>query len=429
MKKTLILLSLAALSAVLSGCRQEPVPVPVQGSRTVSVGFSFGNVETKSGEPAAGTFEDAIVTTDIFFFDAESGALRYSQHNSTAAMSILVGNYHVYALANLDKTAEGTAYTSITDEASLTGALVSFGSNAGGCLGAGWSMASCVAVPPAYDDMSREFIDLDAYDSFSLPRYFVMSTDRMDVSATDDLTLTLNLERVASRIVLADNIDFSAYQEHFIEEEVVCFTTQDNEYMDMYASVFLVNVPKVAPLVGPSTRSASTSSLDTYNPIGTAQATYQNRSRNYRDYVSWIPEGVASNGQNSGTFMPEPYVFYCYPNTAARRTPAQIEANPHFTDYTTKLVIALNVREMADSFYWTYYPIAVPDIGRNKTFMITSVKIFGPGADNPWEDPPQIPQTAAMSYSATVVPWTTGSREKIYSGGQGSVDASGNITM
>ena len=85
----------------LHSCSREAVPEAPEAVRTVSVGFSFGT-DTKAAEMPAADFEDVLYSTDIFFFDAETGKRLYSQHNSTAPLKVLSGHYHVYALANLD---------------------------------------------------------------------------------------------------------------------------------------------------------------------------------------------------------------------------------------------------------------------------------------------------------------------------------------
>lgn len=413
----------------LHSCSREAVPEAPEAARTVSVGFSFG-ADTKAAEMPAADFEDVLYSTDIFFFDAETGKRLYSQHNSTAPLKVLSGHYHVYALANLDKAAE-SVYSTIDEESDLTEAKVSFGTTASPNLTSGWRLADV-------DDHSfagLDFLNRDTDYSAFIPYRFSMSTDMMDITITEDQTITFDLKRHAARIAVTKEIDYSVFKQRFIDPvgnpdlQLYAPTFKD----DGYAALFLVNVPRSMNLIGSARPTASGSAADTFNPYGTSNPNAASSGLSSTlNYIGYAQEGIASTGQNGGTYLDVPYILYCFPNTAARRTEEALAADPHVRDFTTKAVLALaevSGPDIMDLVRWHFYPIAIPDIERDKTYIIRSVKIYGPGALNPWEDPPGLPDTGAISYSVQVTDWTDGDISKIYSGGKDTINGSGDITM
>lgn len=413
----------------LHSCSREAVPEAPEAARTVSVGFSFG-ADTKAAEMPAADFEDVLYSTDIFFFDAETGKRLYSQHNSTAPLKVLSGHYHVYALANLDKDA-GSVYSTIDEESDLTEVKVSFGTTASPNLTSGWRLADV-------DDHSfagLDFLNRDTDYSAFIPYRFSMSTDMMDITITEDQTITFDLKRHAARIAVTKKIDYSVFKQRFIDPvgdpdlQLYAPTFKD----DGYAALFLVNVPRSMDLIGSARPTASGSAADTFNPYGTSNPNAASSGLSSTlNYIGYAQEGIASTGQNGGTYLDVPYILYCFPNTAARRTEEALAADPHVRDFTTKAVIALaevSGPDIMDLVRWHFYPIAIPNIERNKTYIIRSVKIYGPGALNPWEDPPGLPETGAISYSIQVTDWTAGDISKIYSGGKDTINGSGDITM
>lgn len=413
----------------LHSCSREAVPEATEAARTVSVGFSFG-ADTKAAVMPAADFEDVLYSTDIFFFDAETGKRLYSQHNSTAPLKVLSGHYHVYALANLDKDA-GSVYSTIDEESDLTEAKVSFGTTASPNLTSGWRLADVDDHPFA----GLDFLNRDTDYSAFIPYRFSMSTDMMDITITEDQTITFDLKRHAARIAVTKKIDYSVFKQRFIDSvgdpdlQLYAPTFKD----DGYAALFLVNVPRSMNLIGSARPTASGSAADTFNPYGTSNPNAASSGLSSTlNYIGYAQEGIASTGQNGGTYLDVPYILYCFPNTAARRTEEALAADPHVRDFTTKAVIAIAEvagPDIMDLVRWHFYPIAIPDIERNKTYIIRSVKIYGPGALNPWEDPPGLPETGAISYSIQVTDWTDGDISKIYSGGKDTINGSGDITM
>lgn len=416
----------------LHSCSREAVPEAPEAARTVSVGFSFGE-PTKAGETPAANLEDVLYSTDIFFFDAETGKRLYSQHNSTAPLNVLSGHYHVYALANLDKDT-GSIYSGITRESDLTGASVSFGTTASPNLTSGWSLTD-VSTYDGGPYSGLDFLNRDDDISAFIPYRFSMSTDMMDLTITENQTITFDLKRHAARIAVTKEIDYSVFEQRFIDPvgdsdlRLYAPSLQD----DGYAALFLVNVPRSMNLIGSARPTASGSAADTFNPYGASNPNAASFGLSSAlNYIGYAPEGIASTGRNGGTYLEAPYVLYCFPNTAARRTEEALAADPHVRDFTTKAVIALaevSGPDIMDLVRWHFYPIAIPNIERNKTYIIRSVKIYGPGALNPWEDPPGLPETGAISYSIQVTDWTAGDISKIYSGGKDTINASGDITM
>lgn len=414
----------------LHSCSREAVPEAPEAARTVSVGFSFG-ADTKAAPKNASELEDVFFSTDIFFFNAETGNLIYSQHNSSAPMNVLSGHYHVYALANLDKAATNV-YSTITRESDLTNAKVSFGVTASPNLTSAWVLSEESNDDGQY--YGKHFLNMDDDYSVFVPYRFSMSTDMMDLTITNDMVIRFELKRHAARIAIGD-IDASVFEERFIDPigdpDYNAWFPTVNEIG--YAMLFLVNVPTSVSLVGSDRPSASGSATNTFNPYGTANPNAASFGASSRlNYISVVPEGIASTGANSGTFLENPYVLYCFPNTAARRTEEALAADPHVRDFTTKAVIAIAEvagPDIMDLVRWHFYPIAIPDIERDKTYIIRSVKIYGPGALNPWEDPPGLPDTGAISYSIQVTDWTDGDISKIYSGGKDTINGSGDITM
>ena len=380
----------------LHSCSREAVPEAPEAARMVSVGFSFG-ADTKAAPKNASELEDIFFSTDIFFFDAETGKLLYSQQ-----------------------------------ESDLTNAKVSFGVTASPNFTSAWALSDESNDDGQYS--GKFFLNMDDDYSVFVPYRFSMSTDMMDLTITEDQTITFDLKRHAARIAIGD-IDASVFEERFIDPigdvDYNAWFPTVNEIG--YATLFLVNVPTSVSLVGSDRPSASGSAANTFNPYGTANPNAASFGASSRlNYISVVPEGIASTGANNGTFLENPYVLYCFPNTAARRTEEALAADPHVRDFTTKAVIAIAEvagPDIMDLVRWHYYPIAIPNIERNKTYIIRSVKIYGPGALNPWEDPPGLPDTGAISYSIQVTDWTDGDISKIYSGGKDTINGSGDITM
>ena len=95
--------------------------------------------------------------------------------------------------------------------------------------------------------------------------------------------------------------------------------------------------------------------------------------------------------------------FYCYPNTTV------LADDTHDTDEfcarRTRLVLATKLGDQV-----TYYPITLPKsengtLESNKRYIISDVKITGPGVDDP-EDP--INERGTITYNVTIQDWETG---------------------
>lgn len=95
--------------------------------------------------------------------------------------------------------------------------------------------------------------------------------------------------------------------------------------------------------------------------------------------------------------------FYCYPNT----TPLADDTHDTtaFCARRTRLVLATLLGDEV-----TYYPITLPKsangtLESNKRYIISDVKITGPGVDDP-EDP--IGERGTVTYNVTIRDWETG---------------------
>ena len=95
--------------------------------------------------------------------------------------------------------------------------------------------------------------------------------------------------------------------------------------------------------------------------------------------------------------------FYCYPNTTLLAD--DTHDTTAFCERRTRLVLATLLGDEV-----TYYPITLPKnasgaLESNKRYIISDVKITGPGVDDP-EDP--IGERGTVTYNVTILDWETG---------------------
>lgn len=96
-----------------------------------------------------------------------------------------------------------------------------------------------------------------------------------------------------------------------------------------------------------------------------------------------------SNG--AGYVYSTPHYFYAYPNNTMTDS-----SDPTWSPRFTRLVVAATL-----SGSTCYYPINLPNIESNKTYVITELHITRKGSDSP--DIPIV--SLACSYTLTVLPW------------------------
>lgn len=95
--------------------------------------------------------------------------------------------------------------------------------------------------------------------------------------------------------------------------------------------------------------------------------------------------------------------FYCYPNTTLLAD--DTHDTTAFCERRTRLVLATLLGDEV-----TYYPITLPKsasgaLESNKRYIISDVKITGPGVDDP-EDP--IGERGTVTYNVTILDWESG---------------------
>ena len=105
------------------------------------------------------------------------------------------------------------------------------------------------------------------------------------------------------------------------------------------------------------------------------------------------------------------------------------------TKKMTRVYIGFNGAESSSDGSNMYYPIVIPQIGRNEIYDISDVtlKSYGTNADyypeGPFREPDNPADPVTISYKLTVKDWSTGAVKSIQTvGSRGSVDTSGNVT-
>ena len=120
--------------------------------------------------------------------------------------------------------------------------------------------------------------------------------------------------------------------------------------------IYLINVPKVYDESVVLTSASSAVAWNFRNAVATA-----------------VDSQVSTLTYNANVTTP----LYGMPN-ASPETSVDIQGNAEGEDFVTKLVIKATIKGKT---YW--YPIGIPDMGPNKYYKISSVKIAVLGSDNP----------------------------------------------
>ena len=165
-------------------------------------------------------------------------------------------------------------------------------------------------------------------------------------------TVSIDVNRIASRVVL--------------KKITRNFTSAALQALDFTVdAIYLVNV-------------AGSTSYD----LSAAPATWYNMAENKGELASLLydaPASAVANGQSYETV----HTFYGYPNDLAVNT--------------TRIVIETT---LGTTKY--YYPINLPQMDSNKSYVIEEVKITRPGSDNP-DEPVSF---ADATFSVNVIDWT-----------------------
>lgn len=256
---------------------------------------------------AASDAEKALVSRTVFIFD-ESGSLLGKLEGSGATLSTEVGKgtvCHLAALANCPSIAE-----SIGSEQAFRDATVPFEANS--------------------------------------PGNMVMRTPSVtSVEMSSDKSVTLTLERLASKVVISGGISF----DFGINSP---YRTTQNEIR----SVFLMSVPAAQALVNtiaePALCNGGGVSIDADG------------------HVSGVPALCLLNCHAGTTSLDSPLNFYCYPN------PSPEASSEGGADSVTKVIVCASLGGTLH-----YYPIGLGNAGSDRYYDIPRIIIDRPGASTP----------------------------------------------
>jgi phosphohistidine swiveling domain-containing protein len=133
-------------------------------------------------------------------------------------------------------------------------------------------------------------------------------------------------------------------------------------------------------------------------------------AHNSAAYDMFLYDGFASPVRiyNNHPYVRE-HVFYTYPNTLPTTASPDDYSSPSWSTWSprgTMLVLDVDMLKADGSLYKSgYYPIALPAMERNKTYVIEEVRISRIPGDNPFE--PIVVGEACVTI--TVKDWETGS--------------------
>lgn len=196
---------------------------------------------------------------------------------------------------------------------------------------------------------------------------FVMSAPLQSVTLAGDMTVDFDLKRLCSKIELEGSatVDMSAYPD--ITSAVI-------------VSAFVINIPtNVGTLDASVSGSTWVNERDVVRTGGVVDS-------------SVLPTTYRNNptaGSTMGSFS-----LYCYPNVAAEAASKSEE------DMVTKLVIACDYDGTT-----VFYPIGIPDAGRNKRYAITNIVISdrnGSQEPNKYDSGEE-----GVSFNLNVTDWVT----------------------
>lgn len=313
---------------LLASCSREPSPAN-GGNATVHLSAVTG--ETRA-DAAATAEEKEIKHVDWFVSDA-AGAIMDTFRGTTPSETFTLskGNYSFMALANLPTEAPAVGDLSLDDyKASIE---VSFKE----CFaGAAWNG-------------------------------FAMRSNPVAVELTQDKNVTIDMVRIASKVVLEGGVTFDispASSLAPLPKEI--------------KSVFLTNIPeKVNAYTG--------------DMVGTEYV-------NDASSESFVPSCLSADGIPTA-LMPEKTwslgagqaVLYGHPNKAVQ------SGDVYTQDMTTKLVVCGKIGD--EIMYW---PVSIPGLGSNNIVTISGITITGRGSSGPND---YLQDNSAVRFRATLEPW------------------------
>lgn len=478
MRKNIFIYSVFAFLAFASvSCVKESSAVEGT-SATGSVEFRIcGNDEavTKGwtgdpGEDSVGLLEEDIdnyvTTLDIYAFNAFTGALvwRSEHYVSDYACSLDISNpftgwnnvefglYDVIAVANIDKDNGTDNYKKITSLSSLNSMLVTFGtswSTQNGTTSTGGQSGTILCTSHDIIPFTSDGTDGFPYGTYNLPGAFVMASPitRITVDKASQ-SISLKLERLVSKIIIRDI--------HF-DDDLPIPPYQWNKGSDGIYMLDVLSFTRACWLVwNPATG---------YDNLGANYQTYT--GHDYSD-LFYAGDGAYMYDTDLDDLSSDEYgeqqlrrfdfmrldqvasgSNITYPRYTGSRTfvyppndgkkfllTAYVLPNRNIeTIKMTRVYIGFNGAESTSDGRIMYYPIVIPQIGRNEIYDISDVTIksYGTNADyypeGPFREPDNPADPVTISYKLTVKDWSTGAVKSIQTvGSRGSVDTSGNVT-
>ena len=478
MRKNIFIYSVFAFLAFASvSCVKESSSVEGT-SATGSVEFRIcgdGEAVTKGwtgdpGEDSVGLLEEDIdnyvTTLDIYAFNVSTGALvwRSEHYVSDYACSLDISNpftgwnnvefglYDVIAVANIDKDNGTDNYKKITSLSSLNSMLVTFGtswSTQNGTTSTGGQSGTILCTSHDIIPFTSDGTDGFPYGTYNLPGAFVMVSPitRITVDKASQ-SISLKLERLVSKIIIRDihfdsSLPIPPYQWH---------EGSDGIYM-----LDVLSFTRACPLVwNPATGYDNLgANYQTYTGHGYSDMFVEGEGAYMYDYDLDDPGNDEYGEQQlrrfdfmrldqvaSGSNLTYPRYTgsqtFVYPPNDGRKflLTAYVLPNRNIeTIKMTRVYIGFNGRESTSDGSIMYYPIVIPQIGRNEIYDISDVTIksYGTNADyypeGPFREPDNPAAPVTISYKLTVKDWSTGAVKSIQTvGSRGSVDTSGNVT-
>lgn len=409
------ILSLAAALPLLLAvsCRKEGEAVS-GGAETAVLSFEVSTLDAQT--KSAGTYDPENPPTveeretihddlDIFVFDASTGDLAYQRHHSTDPLTVTAKGktYNVYAVANMN-TRNPSLYSTVTKESDLLSMRVTFGSQ--DALEDGTQLGAFSYVTDRDDDG----------DSYGMESHFLMTSQKQTISVYTPSVVNLALKRQVSKILFTGSVSLAdKFKDHFVMTlpEVVGYS--ESEIFVSEHGPYMSCIPRTFGLYVSGTQAG-------VNPM----YTWRTLSKFPKLYGKYNPESFIID-ENWDTPVKEWFGCYVCENAAPALTDAQRAADPTVTDCCTKLLFLVGIYyddgvETTLLHCW-YYPIAVPNIGRNEVYTIRNVTITGPGSEDPYVYPGDNSNYRSnISYSIEVKDWSTGQLSKIISGGLNKVD-------
>ena len=478
MRKNIFIYSVFAFLAFASvSCVKESSSVEGT-SATGSVEFRIcgdGEAVTKGwtgdpGEDSVGLLEEDIdnyvTTLDIYAFNVSTGALvwRSEHYVSDYACSLDISNpftgwnnvefglYDVIAVANIDKDNGTDNYKKITSLSSLNSMIVTFGtswSTQNGTTSTGGQRGTILCTSHDIIPFTSDGTDGFPYGTYNLPGAFVMASPitRITVDKASQ-SISLKLERLVSKIIIRDI--------HF-DSSLTIPPYQWHEGSDGIYMLDVLSFTRACPLV--------------WNPA----TGYDNLGANYQTYTGHGYSDMFVEGEGaymydfdlddldsdeygekqlrrfdfmrldqvaSGSNITYPRYTgsrtFVYPPNDGRKflLTAYVLPNRNIeTIKMTRVYIGFNGAESTSDGRIMYYPIVIPQIGRNEIYDISDVTIksYGTNADyypeGPFREPDNPADPVTISYKLTVKDWSTGAVKSIQTvGSRGNVDTSGNVT-